>query len=127
MSFINNLLYHSNIMIVYYNQCAFYCETINCIKKNPNQTFYCINLITCIAAAATTATATDTTTTAPTNAAADTAASAPNTTATIWLLPINCVHCNWQCRCCLLWLVATAHSSDTHAAFAATLFTSLLN
>ncbi len=80
MLFINNLLYHLNIRIDYYNQCAFYCVTINCIKKKefPNQTFYCINLITCIATPATTTATADTTTTAPTNAAADTAASVPN-------------------------------------------------
>jgi hypothetical protein len=34
-------------MMGYYNQCAFYCVTINYIKqkKDPNQTSYCINLI----------------------------------------------------------------------------------
>ncbi len=39
MLFINNLLHHSNIMIVYYNQRAFYCVTIKCIKqiKYPNR------------------------------------------------------------------------------------------
>ncbi len=45
--FNNNVLYHSNIMMGYYNQCAFYCVTINCIepKNDPNQTSYCINSI----------------------------------------------------------------------------------
>ncbi len=38
----------------------------------------------------------------------------------------NHVHCNRQCRR-LMSLVATAHSSDTHVALAAMLFTRLLN
>jgi hypothetical protein len=33
MLFINNSLYHWIIMIVYYNQCAFYHATVNCIKQ----------------------------------------------------------------------------------------------
>jgi hypothetical protein len=45
MLFINNLLYHSNIMIVYYNQCAFYFVTIDRIKQK--------NILTATTAAST--------------------------------------------------------------------------
>jgi hypothetical protein len=39
---------------------------------------------------------------------------------------INCAHHDWQCRRCLLLLVATATISNAHIAFAATFFSSLL-
>jgi hypothetical protein len=39
----------------------------------------------------------------------------------------TCFHHNWQCRRRLLLIVATTNSSDAQVAFAATLFTRLLN
>jgi hypothetical protein len=39
----------------------------------------------------------------------------------------NCVHRDWPCCCQLLSLVANTPSSDAHVAFAAVLFSSLLN
>jgi hypothetical protein len=39
----------------------------------------------------------------------------------------NCVHQDWQCRRCLLSLVATATISDAHIMFTATFFSNSLH